>query len=257
MPVLFIGHGSPMNAIEENEYSDSWRELGKTIPRPKSILCISAHWETAGTCVTASDQPPTIHDFGGFPDKLYSINYPAPGNHKLAAEIYCIVKKTKICQEKRRGFDHGCWTVLRNMYPKADIPVIQLSLDYLQPFSYHYDLARELMPLRDEGILICCSGNIVHNLRMASWNGKSGPIEYSWAMEADKKIKNYILNDDHDSLININLKGREFELSIPTPEHYLPLIYAMALKTGEDNIKLFNDKMVMGSVSMTSVAIGL
>jgi 4,5-DOPA dioxygenase extradiol len=257
MPVLFIGHGSPMNAIENNEFSSSWKELGTKIPYPKAILCISAHWETAGTCVTSSNQPSTIHDFGGFPEKLFAVQYPAPGSHRLAASIICMVKKAKICRDDRRGLDHGCWSVLVNMYPKADVPVVQLSLDYTQPFPYHYELAKELMPLRDQGILILATGNVVHNLRMISWNNGAPKEGYDWAVEVNDKVKKAVKENDVHSLINIRSNGRPYELAIPSPEHFLPLLYIMGLKEKDDSAEIFNDKVVMGSLAMTSFAFGL
>src|ERR1035437_9113906 len=251
MPVLFVGHGSPMNAIEENEFTRGWREIAKNLPRPNAILCVSAHWETRGTLVTVMEKPRTIHDFGGFPQELFDVQYPAPGNPELANETKSIIKDQIIGLDEQWGLDHGCWSVLRRMFPAADIPVVQLSLDYSKPAQYHYDLAKELAPLRTKGILIIGSGNIVHNLRMVSWDKMNEPgFGFDWAIEANEKMKKFILNGDHQSLINYPAQGKDFELAIPTPEHYLPLLYALALKEEKEKIELFNDKAVMGSLTM-------
>jgi 4,5-DOPA dioxygenase extradiol len=256
MPVLFVGHGSPMNAIEENEFTRGWREIAKTLPRPNAILCVSAHWETRGSLVTVMDKPRTIHDFGGFPQELFNVQYPAPGNPELANETKSIIKDQKIGLDEQWGLDHGCWSVLSRMFPAADVPVVQLSLDYSKPAQYHYDLAKELAPLRTKGILIIGSGNIVHNLRMVAWDKMNEPgYGFDWAIEANEKMKKFILSGDHKSLINYAAQGKDFELAIPTPEHFLPLLYALALKEEKEKIELFNDKAVMGSLTMTSLEI--
>lgn len=256
-PVLFIGHGSPMNAIEENEFVRGWRSIGKTIPKPNAILCISAHWETKGTFVTAMEIPKTIHDFGGFPEKLFEVQYPSPGSPGLANETKDIIKKTEVGLDQRWGLDHGCWSVVKHLYPNADIPVIQLSLDYLQAPQYHYDLSKELSSLRKKGVLIIGSGNMVHNLGMVSWEKLEEPgYGFDWAIEANEKMKKFILSNDHKSLINYNLQNRAFNLAIPTPEHYLPLLYSLALKDENERIEIFNDKAVAGSLTMTSIKIG-
>ena len=256
MPVLFLGHGSPMNAIDENEFVTEWKNTAKTLSRPNAILCISAHWETKGTFVTAMEHPRTIHDFGGFPQELFDVQYPAPGNAELARETKAIIRKTEIGLDERWGLDHGCWSVLTRMYPAADVPVVQLSLDYSQPAHYHYDLAKELSPLRRKGVLIIGSGNIVHNLRLVAWDKMNEPgFGYDWAIEANEKMKKFILSGDHQSLINYQDQGKAFNLAIPTPEHFLPLLYTLALKEGNEEIQLFNDKPIMGSLSMTCVKI--
>ncbi len=257
MPVLFLGHGSPMNAIEENEFVTGWQNISRTLPIPEAILCISAHWETQGTLVTAMEKPRTIHDFGGFPRELYEVHYPAPGSPALATETISIIRKTVVEPDNTWGLDHGCWTVVKHLYPRADIPVIQLSLDYFKPSQYHYDLAKELAPLRKKGVLIIGSGNMVHNLGMASWE-KIDELGYGydWAIEANEKMKKFILSDDHQALIDYKLQGRAFNLAVPTPEHFLPLLYALALKEENDGIIVFNDKPVAGSLTMTSVKIG-
>lgn len=256
MPVLFLGHGSPMNAIEENEFVAGFRNIAKDIPKPKAILCVSAHWETRGTHVTAMDMPPTIHDFGGFPRALFDVQYPAPGSPELALETKKVVTKTQVHLDEKWGLDHGAWSVIKHLYPNADIPVIQLSLDYTQAPQYHYELAKELASLREKGVLIIGSGNMVHNLRMVSWQHLDKIFAYDWALEASDKMKNFILNDHHQQLINFNSQGRAFNMAIPSPEHYLPLLYTLALKENNENVSLFNDKPVAGALTMTSVKIG-
>jgi 4,5-DOPA dioxygenase extradiol len=257
MPVLFLGHGSPMNAIEENEFVTGWRNIAKTLPRPKAILCISAHWETKGTFITAMDKPKTIHDFGGFPPELYNVQYPAPGSPELAQEVKNIIKKTEVGLDEKWGLDHGCWSVVKHLYPKADVPVVQMSLDYYQSPQYHYDLAKELSPLRAKGVLIIGSGNMVHNLGLVSWENIDKPgFGYDWATEANEKMKMFILSGDYKSLIDYKSQGRAINQSIPTPEHFLPLLCSLALKEAEETVTLFNDKAVAGSLTMTCIKIG-
>jgi len=256
MPVLFLGHGSPMNAIEENEFVTGFRTIGKEIPKPKAILCVSAHVETKGKFVTAMQHPVTIHDFGGFPQALFDVQYPAPGSPELANETKNLVKKTQVGLDDKWGLDHGVWSVIKHLYPDADVPVIQMSLDYHQTPQYHYELAKELSSLRNKGILIIGSGNMVHNLGMLAWDKlNTDNFGFEWALEASEKMKQFILNGDHKALINYRAQGRSFDLAIPTPEHYLPLLYALALKEERDSIRLFNDKAVAGSLTMTSVKI--
>jgi len=256
MPVLFLGHGSPMNAIEENEFVQGFRKIGKEIPKPNAVLVVSAHWETKGTFVTAMKKPKTIHDFSGFPDELYEVQYPAAGNPELAKETKNIIKKTDVGLDVSWGLDHGAWSVVKHMYPDADVPVIQLSLDYRQSPEYHFELAKELSPLREKGVLIIGSGNMVHNLMMVDWR-RLDEVDYGydWANEASEKMKKFILSGDHKQLINYQSQGKEFNLAIPTPEHYLPLLYALALKEENEEVSLFNDKAVGGSLTMTSVKI--
>jgi 4,5-DOPA dioxygenase extradiol len=256
MPVLFLGHGSPMNAIEENEFTEGWKSIGKTIPKPAAVLCISAHWETRGTFVTSMEKPKTIHDFGGFPEELYEVQYPAPGNPDLAMEIKNLVTNTQIGLDEKWGLDHGCWSVVRHLYPNANIPVIQMSMDYYMSAQQHYDLANELAIFRNKGILIIGSGNMVHNLGLVDWNKLNDTYGFEWAIEANEKMKKYILSGDHEQLINYRSQGRAFDLAIPTPDHYLPLLYTMALQDKEDTVYIFNDKPVGGSLTMTSVRIG-
>lgn len=257
MPVLFLGHGSPMNAIEENEFVTGWRNIGKTLPEPNAILCVSAHWETRGTYVTSMKMPKTIHDFGGFPLELYDVQYPAPGSPELALETKSMIRKVTVGLDDKWGLDHGCWSVIKHLYPKADIPVIQMSLDYYQSPQYHYDLAKELSPLREKGVLIVGSGNIVHNLGLIAWGKPGEPgFGYDWAIEANEKIKKFVLLNDHKSLIDYKSMGRAFNLAVPTPDHYLPLLYSLALKEENEAVNIFNDKAVMGSLTMTSFKIG-
>lgn len=257
MPVLFLGHGSPMNAIEENEFVAGFRNIAKEIPKPNAILCVSAHWETRGTFVTAMDKPNTIHDFGGFPKELFEVQYPAPGNPELAKQTKALIKQTEVGLDEKWGLDHGAWSVIRHLYPKADIPVIQMSLDYNLTPQQHYELAQEIKSLREKGVLVIGSGNMVHNLRMVAWD-KLNASEYGfdWAIEANEKMKKFILSGDHKQLVNFRSQGKSFDLAIPTPEHYLPLLYSLALKDEKDNVSLFNDKAVAGSLTMTSVKIG-
>ncbi|WP_375560760.1 4,5-DOPA dioxygenase extradiol [Bernardetia sp. OM2101] len=255
MPVLFLGHGSPMNAIEENEFVVSFRQLGKDMVRPTAILCISAHWETKGTFVTAMQNPRTIHDFGGFPRELFEVQYPAKGSPELAHETKKIITKTEVGLDEKWGLDHGAWSVIKHLYPNADIPIIQMSIDYSKPAQYHYELAKQIASLREKGVLIVGSGNIVHNLRLVAWDKLNQPYAFDWATEANENIKKYILNDDHQKLINFKSQGKAFELAIPTPEHYLPIIYTLALKEENDKIDIFNDKPIGGSLTMTSIKI--
>lgn len=256
MPVLFLGHGSPMNAIEENEFVTGWRNVGKTIPKPNAILCISAHWETKRTMVTVMEKPKTIHDFGGFPQELFDIQYPAPGSPDLAKEIKNIITRTEVELDERWGLDHGAWSVIRRLYPNADVPVIQMSLDYNQPPQYHFELSKELASLRCKGVLIIGSGNMVHNLGLVAWNKlDSTGYAFDWAIEASDAMKKFILDGDFQQLVNYKSQSRAYNLAIPTPEHYLPLIYALALKEKDDEISLFNDKAIGGSLTMTSLKI--
>jgi 4,5-DOPA dioxygenase extradiol len=255
MPTLFIGHGSPMNAIEESIYSAAWREAADSIPRPKAILCISAHWETEGTYITSMDQPKTIHDFYGFPEELFQVQYPAPGSRSLAERVRSLVSSTAVRLDDGYswGLDHGAWSVLRRMYPKADIPTVQLSLDRTQHPSFHYDLGAELAALRSEGVLIIGSGNIVHNLRLLQWDARE---PHSWAAEFDQKAAELILAGQHDRLVAYPALGEAARLSIPTNEHYLPLLYILALQQPGEPVSFFAEGVPLGSISMRSVRIG-
>ncbi len=257
MPVLFLGHGSPMNAITENEFTKGWKDAGKSIQRPNAILCISAHWETRGTFVTAMEKPKTIHDFGGFPQELFDVEYPAPGSPELAQETKNTITTTQVGLDDTWGLDHGAWSVIKHLYPNADVPVIQMSIDYNQTPQYHYELSKQLASLRSKGVLIIGSGNMVHNLGLVAWDKmNTSDFAFDWAAEASTKMKKYITDGDYQSLINYKAQGKPFQLAIPTPEHYLPLLYALALKEDNDSVSLFNDKAVAGSLTMTSVKIG-
>ncbi|WP_316810559.1 4,5-DOPA dioxygenase extradiol [Pedobacter heparinus] len=255
MPVLFIGHGSPMNGIEDNEFSTQWAAMGRDITRPKAVVVVSAHWFTRGTHITAMDFPKTIHDFGGFPQALFDVEYPAPGDPQLAMETAGLVHSTVVGLDHDWGLDHGAWTVVRHMYPGADIPVLQLSIDYTKDANYHYSLAKELYALRKKGVLILGSGNMVHNLRMMSWEMINGG-GYDWALEMNDKFKNLILNREHQPLLNYQNLGAAAMMAIPTPEHYLPLMYTLGLQNAKEEVSLFNDKAVAGSLTMTSVRVG-
>ena len=252
MPVLFAGHGNPMNAIDYNKFTQAWHRLGESIPRPKAILSISAHWETQGTFITAMPTPRTIHDFGGFPRALFNVEYPASGNPELASKISRTMKgQAAGLDETEWGLDHGTWSVLVHMYPQADIPVIQMSLNRYMTPRQHYEMAQEMSYLRTQGVLIMGSGNMVHNLREVDWqNPDSG---YDWAHEVDEKLKTSISNHDHNRLIDFRGQGPEFRLAIPTAEHYLPLMYVIGLQDEKDEISFFNNEICMGSLSMTGV----
>lgn len=256
MPVLFLGHGSPMNAIEENEFVAGFRKLGAELRRPDAILCISAHWETRGTFVTAMEQPATIHDFGGFPAELFAVQYPAPGHPALANDTAQLITTTGVEMDYNWGLDHGAWSVIKHLYPKADIPVVQMSIDYTKPALYHYELAQQLKPLRNKNVLIIGSGNMVHNLRMVDWRRLNESFAFEWAMEADALMRTSILSGNHQPLIDFQKQGTAFQLAIPTPEHFLPLLYVLALQEKNEAVSLFNDKPVAGSLTMTSVKLG-
>ena len=257
MPVLFLGHGSPMNAIEENEFVQGFRNISKQIEKPKAILVVSAHWETRGTFVTAMDMPPTIHDFGGFPQELFDVQYPAPGSPQLAQLTKEIITSTEVHLDDKWGLDHGAWSVIKHLYPDADVPVIQMSIDYTQPPAYHYQLAKQLSSLRNKGVLIVGSGNIVHNLRMVAWQHlNTAGYAYDWAKLADETMKSYIRDGNHTALIEYYKQGKEFQLAIPTPEHYIPMLYALGLQEKNESLDIFNDQAIGGSLTMTSFKIG-
>jgi 4,5-DOPA dioxygenase extradiol len=252
MPVVFIGHGNPMNAIERNEFHEGWASLARRLPRPHSILCISAHWETQGARVTAVDRPATIHDFHGFPQALFDVRYPAPGDPALAARVAALVRTETVRLDAERGLDHGAWSVLIAMYPEADIPVAQLGMDTGRPAMHHYALARQLAPLRDENVLVLASGNMVHNLRMFSFRD---PEPQAWAMECDRELRALIADRDHQALGEYPGRDSTTRLAVPTPEHYYPLLYALALQQADEPAEFFNVRVV-SAISMTSVVIG-
>lgn len=258
MPVLFIGHGSPMNAIEDNIFSRSWTEVSQKVAKPTAILVISAHWLTKGSFITAVDKPATIHDFGGFPQALFDVQYPAPGFPELARETANLFPDNLVHLDDEWGLDHGTWSILKHMYPLADVPVLQLSIDYHQPPAYHFEMAQYLQKLRKRGVLIVGSGNIVHNLGKVAWN-KMGEVDFAfdWARESSELLKQKILSRDFKALIDYQKLGASTQLAIPTPDHYYPLLYALGLAQKEEEITLFNDYAVAGSLTMTSVAIGL
>ena len=257
MPVLFLGHGSPMNAIEENQFVKGFRNISREIPKPNAILCISAHWFTNGTFVTAMQNPKTIHDFYGFPKELFEVQYPAPGNAELAKETAELLLPEIVEEDHSWGLDHGAWSVIKHLYPNAEIPVIQLSIDYTKPPQYHFDLAKKLQKLREKGILIIGSGNIVHNLRMIDWkNINTVGAGWDWAVEAREKTNNWLLDGNFQNLIDYQRQGVALQTAVPSPDHYLPLIYSLGLKEKSENLSLFNDELIGGSLSMTSVRIG-
>ncbi|WP_395046731.1 4,5-DOPA dioxygenase extradiol [Flavobacterium sp.] len=256
MPVLFLGHGSPMNAIEENQFVTGFRNLAKTLPQPNAILCISAHWFTKGTKVTAMEMLRTIHDFGGFPQELFDVQYPAKGSPELAIETKQLLTSVEVELDEHWGLDHGAWSVIKHLYPEANVPVIQLSIDYTKSGQYHFELAQKLSVLRTKGILIVGSGNIVHNLGLVDFqNFDKDNYGYDCAIEARSTINDYLLDGNFQPLIDFEKQSRAFQLAIPTPEHYLPLIYTLGLKGKSEELSLFNDKLLAGSLSMTSVKI--
>jgi 4,5-DOPA dioxygenase extradiol len=252
MPALFVGHGSPTNAIEDNEFSRSWADIGRRLPKPTAILCISAHWETEGTHVAAMETPKTIHDFYGFPRPLYDMRYPAPGSPSLAQRVHGGVRTTDVQLNHDWGLDHGAWSVLCRMFPTADIPVVQVSLDRTKDAAFHYALGRELRGLRSQGVLILGSGNLVHNLGLIRWKDTA----YDWAVEWDETMKGLIRSGDHDAIIHYGRLGRTAQLSVPTNEHFLPLLYILALQDTDDAASFFAEKVTLGSISMRSVRIG-
>ncbi len=256
MPVLFLGHGSPMNAIEENAFVRGFRKVAAEITKPQAILCVSAHWETRGTYVTAMPKPRTIHDFGGFPKALFEVQYPAPGSPELAEETKRLVKSAPVGLDQSWGLDHGAWSVVKHLYPQADVPIIQMSLDRSLKPEQHYALAKEIAALRDRGVLIIGSGNMVHNLGMVAWNRLNEPFAFDWAQEASERMKRAITTGDHKPLIGFHSQGRAFDLAINSAEHFIPLLYVLALQQQDEQATLFNDQALAGSLTMTSVRIG-
>jgi len=242
-----------MNAIEDSPFRREWEALGRRLPRPEAILCVSAHWETRGAFLTGAAAPQTIHDFYGFPEELFAVRYPAPGAPELAQRAASLLKRYGAGLDPERGLDHGCWSVLVAMYPGAEVPVVQLSLDTRESGSFHYRLARELRPLRDEGVLIVGSGNVVHNLRLIDFALDSG---YDWALRFDGLVRRRVEAADHAALAAYRELGPEARLAVPTPEHYLPLLYALGVQDAGEPVRLFNTGAVLGSISMTSVVVG-
>jgi 4,5-DOPA dioxygenase extradiol len=261
MPAIFVGHGTPINAIEDNEFSRRWQQVGESLPRPMAILCISAHWETWGTLVTAMEEPRTIHDFGGFPPELYQAQYSAPGSTWLAGEIRSAITSSKVSFDLDWGLDHGCWIVLQRMFPAADLPVVQLSLDYTKSAKDHYAIGRDLANLRDKGILIIGSGNMVHNLgrmkvRSDGLHDFNRPFGFPWAITANDLFKKMIDENRYEELADYHALGEAVQLAVPTPEHFLPLLYILALREKGEKIAYFNDQPLAGSITMTSFTIG-
>jgi 4,5-DOPA dioxygenase extradiol len=256
MPAIFFGHGNPMNALASNGWTDSWREIGKQIPRPRAVLCISAHWYLPATLVTAMEAPRTIHDFGGFPQELYEINYPARGDPQLASRIQHLLAPIAVGLDERNwGLDHGNWSVLCHLFPDANVPVVQLSIDETQPPQFHYETAKQLNGLRDEGVLIIGSGNLVHNLHTYSW-GRHKTDPFDWGVRFEQRVRELLLAGDHDPLINYELLGRDAMLSAPTPDHYLPLLYVIAQARAGEEITFPVEGFDGGSISMLSIRVG-
>lgn len=255
LPAIFFGHGNPMNAVRSNPYTEAWRRLGERTPRPRAILSISAHWFVPGTGVTVSTAPRTIHDFGGFPKELYQVRYPAPGDPGLAGRVQKMLAPLPVVLDDSWGLDHGTWSVLRHVYPAADVPIVQLSIDEAQPSSFHFDIGRKLAPLRAEGVLIVGSGNLVHNLHAYAW-GRQTPDPYDWAVRFEARAKGLLLAGESKPLIEYEGLGQEALLSIPTPDHYLPLLYVIGTRQKGDPVTFPVEGVDGGSISMLSVQVG-
>lgn len=255
MPAIFFGHGNPMNAILDNSYTERWSAIGASIARPKAILCISAHWYIPGAAVTVNTAPRTIHDFGGFPRELYAVQYPAPGNPELARRVQKLLAPIPVDFEERWGLDHGTWSVLCHVYPRADIPIVQLSIDETKPASFHYDIGQRLAPLREEGVLIVGSGNLVHNLHAYAW-GRHTVDPFDWAVSFEREARGFLESGDHRPLVQYEGLGREAQLSIPTPDHYLPLLYVIGARSSADSLSFPVEGVDGGSISMLSVQLG-
>jgi 4,5-DOPA dioxygenase extradiol len=254
MPVVFFGHGSPMNTLDRNQYTEAWRRLGESIPAPKAILCVSAHWTTEGTAVTAMSRPRTIHDFYGFPQTLFDVQYPAPGEPRLASRVRDLLAPLDVGLDESWGLDHGTWSVLKHAYPGADVPVVQVSIDGTQPPRFHYEAGRRLAPLRDEGVLIAGSGNVVHNLRLMK---RGGGQPFAWAQRFNNKTREALAARDHSALVDFEKLGEDARLSVPTPEHYLPLLYIAALQGADESMDFPVDGYDLGSISMLTAVAGL
>lgn len=256
MPAFFVGHGSPMNAIEDNRHSQSWKHIFPSGEIPRMILCVSAHWLTRGSYITSNVKPRTIHDFGGFPDALFQVQYPAPGSPELAKEVAAAIHNVQAQLTEDWGLDHGTWSILKHIRPQADIPVLQLSIDYKEPASFHYALGRELAALRRRGVLIIGSGNMVHNLGMVAWEHTAETdYGYDWALQMNETFNQKLLNRDFDALVNYQQWGEAARKAVPTPDHYYPMLYTLGLVEKNDELSLFNDSVIMGSLSMTSFSL--
>ena len=256
LPAIFFGHGNPLNAVVQNAYTEGWAAIGKSIPRPDAVLCVSAHWYVPMTAVTAMNQPRTIHDFGGFPRELYEVEYPVPGSPELARRVQDLLKPVEVgLDEKNWGLDHGTWSVLRHVFPHADIPVVQLSIDETQPPKFHYQIGKRLAPLRDEGVLVIGSGNIVHNLHTYAW-GRREVQPFDWAVRFEKQARELLLTGNDTPLVDYEALGRDAMLSAPTPDHYLPLLYVIALRREGEQVTFPVQGFDGGSISMLTVQIG-
>lgn len=255
MPAIFFGHGNPLNALQRNVWTEGWAAIGQGMPRPTAIVCISAHWYLPATLVTAMERPRTIHDFGGFPRELYEVEYPAPGNAELAHRVRELLAPVNVGSDYRWGLDHGTWSVLCHVFPESDVPVIQLSIDETQPASYHYEIGKRLGPLRDEGVLVMGSGNLVHNLHAYAWGRH--PVEpLDWAVRFEERARELLLSNTHQPLVNYEALGLDAKLSAPTPDHYLPLLYVLALRREGDEISFPVEGFDGGSISMLTIRVG-
>jgi 4,5-DOPA dioxygenase extradiol len=255
MPAIFFGHGNPMNALAQNEWTQEWAAIGESLPRPKAVVCVSAHWYLPATLVTAQERPRTIHDFGGFPRELYDVQYPASGSPALARRVQELLAPIDVGLDTRWGLDHGAWSVLCHVFPAADVPVVQLSIDETQPASFHYELGRRLAPLRDEGVLIVGSGNVVHNLHAYAWGRH--PVEpLDWAVRFEARARELLEANEHEPLVNYESLGRDATLSAPTPDHYLPLLYVAGARKEGDEVTFPIEGFDGGSISMLTVRFG-
>jgi 4,5-DOPA dioxygenase extradiol len=255
MPAIFFGHGNPLNALLRNGYTEGWAALGANLPRPSAVLCVSAHWYLPGTLVTAMSAPRTIHDFGGFPRELYEVRYPASGAPQLASRVQELLAPVPVGLDQQWGLDHGTWSVLRHVFPEADVPVVQLSIDETQPAEFHYEVGKLLAPLRDEGVLVVGSGNLVHNLHAYAW-GRHDVEPLDWAVRFEERARELMLKGDDAPLVAYETMGRDAMLSAPTPDHYLPLLYVLALRRADDEVSFPVEGFDGGSVSMLSVRLG-
>lgn len=255
MPAIFFGHGNPMNALYENPWTTGWGEIGRSIPKPRAILCVSAHWYIPETAVTAMTHPPTIHDFGGFPRELFEVEYPAPGSPELAQRVHDLLGGETILDAESWGFDHGTWSILCHVFPEADVPIVQLSINETRPAKFHYDVGKRLTPLRDEGVLVIGSGNIIHNLHTYAW-GQREVEPLGWALRFEARARELMLAADHEPLVNYESLGRDAMLSAPTPDHYLPLLYILALQRDDESVTFPVEGFDGGSISMTTVRVG-
>ncbi|PYX12352.1 MAG: 4,5-DOPA dioxygenase extradiol [Acidobacteria bacterium] len=256
MPSVFFGHGNPMNALLRNPYTEQWAAIGTKLPKPKAILSVSAHWYIQDAAVTISTSPKTIHDFGGFPRELYQVQYPAPGDPDLAARVQKLLAPLPVRLDERWGLNHGTWAVLCHVYPQADVPVVQLSIDETQPPSFHYEIGTRLAPLREEGVLIVGSGNLVHNLHAYAW-GRHPQEPYEWAVSFEKRVRELLLSGEHNPLVNYEDKlGSEAVLAVPTPDHYLPLLYVLGIRTPSEPVAFPVEGVDGGSISMLAVQVG-